>query len=63
MLMRRNLIITHAGAKALYRNWLNGAKRNFDLLVVACGSIFWRGSRQRSGGSGPAVRKDLESAV
>jgi hypothetical protein len=35
MLKRKNLIITRAGGKALYRNWLKGAERNFDLLVVA----------------------------
>lgn len=32
---RANLIITRAGKNALYRNWLKGADRNFDLLVVA----------------------------
>lgn len=35
MLKRANLIITRAGKNALYRNWLTGADRNFDLLVVA----------------------------
>ena len=35
MAKRSNLIITRAGKNALYRNWLKGADRNFDLLVVA----------------------------